>query len=116
MAIVNQRLTTTQLDILEVPVGKSYAITNIMVCNTNSNSSGLDADFDMHLIPDADSLGAKNMVVKQMTLPVGETFTFDSEKIVLGEGDKLSFVARPNNGGGDAGNTNLSATVSYLEV
>jgi len=114
MAIVNQRLTTTQLDILTVPAGKSYAITNIMVCNTDYSSSGLDASFDMHLIINGEPLSnAKTMVVKEMTLPVGETFTFDSEKIVLEAGDKISFVAEPDAG---SGNVNLAATVSYLEV
>lgn len=114
MAIVNERLTTTQLDILEVPAGKSYAITNVLVCNTDYSNSGLDASFDMHLIVNGEALNnAKTMVVKELILPVGETFTFDSERIVLEEGDKLSFVAQPDAG---AGNTNLAATVSYLEV
>jgi len=114
MAIVNQRLTTTQLDILTVPAGKSYAITNILVCNTDYTTSGLDASFDMHLIANGDSLSnAKTLVVKELNLPVGETFTFDSERIVLEAGDKLSFVAEPDAG---SGNTNLAATVSYLEV
>jgi len=114
MAIVNQRLTTTQLDILEVPAGKSYAITNILVCNTDFSGSGLNASFDLHLIRDGDALSnAKTMVVKELDLPVGETFTFDSERIVLEEGDKISFVAEPDAG---SGNVNLAATVSYLEV
>jgi hypothetical protein len=32
---------------------------------------------------------------------------------VLNAGDKISFVAGPDSGGG---NTNLAATISYLEV
>ena len=47
MAIVNQRLTTTQLDAITVPAGKSYAITNILICN---NSTTTDATVDMHLV------------------------------------------------------------------
>lgn len=114
MAIVNQRLTTTQLDILEVPPGKSYAITNIMVCNTDSNSDDAAGSFDMHLVPNSTALASTtNMVIKALELPKGETFTFDSEKIVLEEGDKLSFIARDDNTNNP---TNLSATVSYLEV
>lgn len=118
MAIVNQRLTTTQLNILTVPPGKSYAITNVLVCNTNFSNSGLDASFDMHLIPNNGGnpgtlSNAKTLVVKELNLPVGETFTFDSERIVLEAGDMLSFVAEPDVG---SDNTNLAATVSYLEV
>jgi hypothetical protein len=111
MAIENDQLTTTQKDLLTVPAGKSYAITAIMVCNT---SSGATASFDMHLIKSGEALANKvTKVVSELSLPAGETFTFDSEKVVLEAGDKLSFVAEPDIG---AGLTDLAATVSYLEV
>jgi hypothetical protein len=110
MAIVNQQLTTTQLDMITVPASKSYAITNILVCN----NGGADASFDMHLIPQSSSLSnAVTRVINNLTLPAGETFTFDNEKIVLEVGDKIAFVAEPDIG---ASLTNLAATVSYLEV
>jgi hypothetical protein len=111
MAIENSNLTTTQLDLLTVPAGKSYAITNIMVCNSHSADA---ASFDMHLIKNGEALSnTSTIVVKELNLPGAETFTFDSERIVLDEGDKLSFVAEPDAG---SGNTTLVATVSYLEV
>jgi hypothetical protein len=111
MAIVNAQLTSTQLDLLTVPAGKSYAITNILVCNNDNTDS---ASFDLHLIPSGDPLSnVITRVVNNLTLPAEETFTFDSERIILEAGDTVSFVAEPNIG---AGLTNLSATVSYLEV
>ena len=80
MAITNAQLTTTQLDVLTVPVSKSYAITNILVCNNGSAT----ASFDLHLIPQSDSLdNAVTRVINNLELPAGETFTFDNEKIVL---------------------------------
>jgi hypothetical protein len=110
MAIVNQQLTITQLDMITVPASKSYAITNILVCNNGVAS----ASFDMHLIPQGTSLNnLVTRVINNLILPAGETFTFDSEKIVLDVGDKLSFVAEPDIG---TNLTNLAATVSYLEV
>jgi len=110
MAIVNAQLTSTQLDILTVPAGKSYAITNILVCNQDETD---DATFDLHFIPSGDPMdNAITRVVNNLTLPAAETFTFDSERIVLEAGDTVSFVAEPNVGG----LTVLSATVSYLEV
>lgn len=115
MAIVNQQLITTQLDALTVPADKSYAITNILVCNNGS----VAASFDMHLIPQSSSLSNDvTRVINNLQLPAGETFTFDSEKIVLEVGDKISFVAEPQSTepGADAGDTCLAATVSYLEV
>jgi len=111
MSIVNAQLTSTQLDVLTVPAGKTYAITNILVCNQDGTD---DASFDLHFIPSGDPLNnAVTRVVNNLTLPAGETFTFDSERIVLDEGDTVSFVAEPNIG---AGLTDLSATISYLEV
>jgi hypothetical protein len=110
MAIVNAQLTTTQLDMITVPASKSYAITNIMVCNNGSTP----ASFDMHFVPQSSSLSnSVTRVINNLELPVGETFTFDSERVVLEVGDKLAFVAEPDSG---AGLTALSATVSYLEV
>ena len=53
---------------------------------------------------------SQTTVIRELELPAGETFTFDSEKVVLEGGEKLSFV-------GDAANAaNLSVSVSYLEV
>ena len=116
MAIVNAQLTTAQLDIIDqvgglgVPAGKSYAITNVLVCNTGT----ADATFDMHLIPSGDALNNKvTAVVRDLTLPGKETFTFDSERIVLEAGDKIVFVASTDIG---SALTDLAATVSYLEV
>jgi len=92
MAIINQQLKITQVDLLTVPASKSYAITNILVCNNGAET----ASFDMHLIPQSSSLdNNETRVINNLILPAGETFTFDSEKIVLDEGDKISFVAEP---------------------
>lgn len=118
MAIVNAQLTTTALDGLTVPSGKSYAITNILVCNTYSPNDPTpenhSANFDLHLIPNGDSLDNKvTCVVRDLELPAGETFTFDSERIVLEAGDKVTFVAEPNIG---SNLTDLAVTISYLEV
>lgn len=111
MAIKNLQLTTNQLDFLEVPTDKSYAITNILVCNTSTTNS---ANFTMHLIPDTEAKDDKvTPVVRALELPPGETFTFDSERIVLESGDKVSFEAGPDIG---SQLTDLAATVSYLEV
>ena len=110
MAIVNAQLTLSTLEALTVPASKSYAITNILVCNNGTST----ASFDMHLIPQSSSLSnSVTRVINNLELPVGETFTFDTERVVLEVGDKLSFIAQPDAG---AGLTALSATVSYLEV
>jgi hypothetical protein len=108
MAIVNKRLTGSQDNVVVVPSGKRYAITNILVCN--NSSSGSQA-FDIHLIANTGGTPGTlddnvTRVVNNLDLPAGETFTFDSEKVILEAGDMLSFV----------GNSDLATTVSYLEV
>jgi|TARA_B110000259_G_scaffold135823_1_gene153002 hypothetical protein len=110
MAIVNAQLTTNALDAITVPASKSYAITNILVCNTGA----ADATFDLHFIASGSALNNKiTRVINNLTLPASETFTFDSERIVLEAGDKVSFVASPDIG---AALTDLATTISYLEV
>ena len=113
MAIENSQLTDTQLDLLTVPAGKTYAITSIMVCNTYSpndpSPENETASFDMHFIKSGQSLGNQTTcVVRELELPAGETFTFDSEKVILEEGDRIVLLGESP--------TVLSATVSYLEV
>lgn len=104
MAIVNAQLTGSQQDILTVPSGKTYAITNILVCNNSSSTAG---SFDLHFIPDQ-AVKDDNVtrIINTLELPATETFTFDSERIILEAGDSVSFV----------GDTVLAATISYLEV
>lgn len=124
MAILNAQLTTTQLNIFDpsgssgVPAGKRYAITSVMVTNTfspsDSDASSHTANFDMHFRKSGQALSSKvTCVVKELELPAGETFTFDSEKVILDAGEELSFVAGPDIG---SGLTDLAVSVSYLEV
>ena len=119
MAIVNAVITddSTPTTVLTVPSGKNYAVTTSIICNTYvPNPDDIDegrAYFDMYLVPNgsADPLPYESQVIKDLSLRAGETFTFDSEKLVLSEGDKIIFVSYSIASGGD-----LSATVSYLEV
>jgi len=112
MAIVNTLIGNTDTTVLTVPVGKRYAITTIMVCNTWTPNPADEYDgitnFDMHFVPNGQAKGNRNMVIRNLILPAGETFTFDSEKVILDEGDRVTFLGESP--------TNLSATVSYLEV
>ena len=108
MAIKNARLTGSQLNVLTVPSGKRYAITNILVCNNAGSGAQV---FDLHFIENSGgSIGTLpnniTRVINNLSLPFGETFTFDSEKVILEAGDTVSFV----------GHADLATTISYLEV
>ena len=111
MAIANSLITGTTT-LLTVPAGKRYAITTIMVCNTWLPNPGHEEDgetnFDLHFLPNGEGKGDNNKVINALVLPAGETFTFDSEKIVLEAGDSVVIEGESPE--------NLSATISYLEV
>jgi hypothetical protein len=112
MAIVNSAIGATDTTVLTVPSGKRYAITTILVCNTHvpetfDTDEGLTV-FDMHLVPSGQPKGDVNKVVNSLYMPAGETFVFDSEKIILEAGDSIIILGESP--------TNLNATVSYLEV
>ena len=79
------------------------AITTIIICNTSAGP----LDLTLHAIPSAGSVSTTNMIVKALTVPAGDTVSFDQEKMVLSNGDFLVAVGS---------NTGLSATVSTLAV
>ena len=110
MAIYNQVLETAQTDVLTVPADKKYAILTVLVCNYASTGS---ARFTLHLVQNGDPRGDQNMIVNELELPAGETFTLDSEKIVLDSGDFISCYAQPDSG---SGLTDLAITVSWMEA
>lgn len=112
MAIQNTQINTTNTDLLPdngvdytVPANKRYAITTIMVCNTQNT----DSAFDLHLVKSGDPIGVGNLIVNNLTIAAQDTFTFDSEKIVLEAGDRIVASAQP-------ASNQLTATVSWLEV
>lgn len=107
MAIQNVTLANGDNLLIQPPSGKRYAILTIMVCNT---SDAADADFTMYFVPNGGPTNISTMVVNQMPLPRQETFTFDTEKLILDGGDKIVL----NSSGPTFGI--LTATVSFMEV
>lgn len=130
MAIESSRLATGNTTLLTIPSGKEYAITTIIFCNTyNPNPLDRDegeANFDLHLINESEIISAgsvnsaianNNRVINRLNLKAGESYSFNSEKLILSPGDAIAVVASPDqNPGSPTGFTNLSATLSYLEV
>lgn len=125
MAIVNQAIisngsggaTDYRYTMITVPAGEEWAITNIMVCNTYdpsaSNPQNETCVFDLHLVPsDGSYSDATTSVVRRLSLPAGETFTFDTEKIVLSAGDSVVV----NGSAPVSGTGRLACTVSYIKV
>jgi hypothetical protein len=124
MAIQSVEIATNNSSydtLLTVPAGKNYAITTIIVCNTyvpnpNDLEEGLSS-FDMFLHPagsvdpiDPTVFSYTSQVIKNLELRAGESFTFDSEKLILGPGDEIRLI------GYSSSNGTISATVSWLEM
>jgi|TARA_B100001964_G_scaffold46241_2_gene51555 hypothetical protein len=109
MAIAQATLSGTPTVLLTVPAGKQYAITTLMVCNfAAAGVPANNSQFDLHFVQNGAALSTLNQIVKDLPVPGGETFTFDSEKIILDAGDTVQLQAQAP--------FNLSVTVSYLEV
>lgn len=115
MAITNTTLTTAPQSLLSaVPTGSSYALTVLMCCNTatpDANDPDLNADnLTIYVINNANagSAGTSNMIINNVKIRAGETFTLDTEKVILEENDTLA--AKSSTG------TNLSVMVSYVEI
>jgi hypothetical protein len=79
------------------------AITTIIVCNTG----GTNRTLTLYAVANGNSANATTMIVNALSIPAGETVSFDQEKMVLSTGDLIIAV-------GDS--TGLSATVSTLAV
>lgn len=110
MAISNSTINLTDTIILTVPAEKSYAITTILVCNTaiDDGTGTNNTNFDMHVIPNGQTKTDTNLVLNNIAVAAEDTFTFNVERIVLEQGDRVVFVGKTP--------ANLSATISYLEV
>jgi hypothetical protein len=109
MAIKNTAIQNINTDIFTCPGSlpvdpQEHAVTCMIFCNT----SGSDATVNLHVVPRNEIAADANKVINALNIPASETFTFDTEKIILETGDRLVAVAS---------NTNrLVVTVSTIRV
>jgi hypothetical protein len=105
MAIANQTLTTSGLNIFLCPASQEHAVTCVVFCNTSVST----VTISVYAIPSGiGSVSSASQVIKDLTLPAGETFTFDTEKFVLSAGDRLHATCSANSA--------VTATVSSMRV
>ena len=105
MAIYNTQITATtsgSADTLASGSG-ARAITTVIVCNTTAS----DKTVTLYAVPSGGSAGDGTMIVNTLTVPAGDTVSFDQEKMVLGSGDELKAICSASG---------LTATVSTLVV
>jgi len=110
MAINNVLILSTDTTALSVPAGKKYAITTLLVCNYGTSTNSInDSSFNMYVIKGSGGVkSSTNLVLNNVSLPAQETFTFNVERLILEEGDRVILNSPDDD--------KLSATISYLEV
>jgi hypothetical protein len=112
MAIQSTQIGGGFTDILTVPANQSWAVTTMLFCNTslpqNIYTDDGDTFLDLHFCKAGAAANDGNMVLNNIPIPAGETFSFDTEKIILEAGDIIKAATTSP--------TNITATVSYIEV
>lgn len=119
MAVANAQITTgSSLDILTVPAGKNYAITSIILCNTETPDPTGDNDvyFSIYVRVNGAVANNSNKIVSTAELPGSDTFTLDSEKMVLSAGDMIRVANEGVVNQSSVASPNITATISWLEV
>lgn len=110
MAIKNTAIPATTDTSIYTSVGDN-AITTVIICNTNSTPGTGDRTLTLYAVANnagaVGTTGAGNMIVQTLTIPAGETISFDQEKMVLANNDAIFAYAS---------GTGLTATVSTLPV
>ena len=105
MALNNSEILATNTTVFSS--SGNNAITTVVFCNTG----GTDRTLTLYAVANnAGSVGTPgtgNMIVNSLTIPAGETVSFDQEKLVLTNNDTLVAVAS---------GTGITATVSTLPV
>jgi len=81
------------------------AVTVIYICNT----SATDGDVDVYLVPNGETVGSQHLIYKNLIIRSNDTYIIDSEKLILGTGDRI-FIAAPDSAG------EFNATISTKGV
>lgn len=110
MAISNSAIGPTNTTIYTS--SGNNAITTIIVCNSvvfdPANPTANESKLYMWAVPSGQGVTDLNLIVNGLPVPAGETVSFDQEKMVLANGDRL--IARSDSP------ANLVVTVSTLAV
>jgi hypothetical protein len=110
MAIKNVRISTTNatevlLNDQAVGGGNDIAVTIMILCNTSAST---DVTVDLHVVAAGDAAGEDNQIMKDLSIPAGESFSLDTEKFVMEENDGIQVVASTANV--------VTVTSSYVRV
>lgn len=91
--------TTTQVFL----ANGQQAITTMIFCNISSVS---DTELNVFVVPFGSNATPSTQIMKSVSIPAGETFVLDTERLILEDGDAVWAQATVNNV--------ITATVSSL--
>lgn len=111
MAILSTSLTTTPIPI-SPDLSSDSAVTVMLFCNLNEPDP-LDPNAGRELVEIyAVASGATptdlNKIANQVPIDAGDTFTFSTERLVLGPNDRIHAAASSSN--------SVSVTISYVVI
>ena len=72
-------------DLLVVPPDTEMAISTIFFCNTSETQYD---DFWIYGVPTGETAGDENVILLKVRVDPTDTFTMDTERIILSAGDK----------------------------
>jgi hypothetical protein len=104
MTLLSTLLSNDSTDIITVAQGQQYAVTSMFFCNT----SNVECLLQVWLVSGNSSPTNQNKIIHNLLIAPGDTFTFDTEKIIL---DSLDFIEA-----GASPDGSVSATISYVRV
>jgi hypothetical protein len=109
MALTSTEITNTGEDIFLCPGTdpsdiQEHAVTCMIFCNTSAS----DVTLDLYAVASTLGVSTRTQIIKELSVPAGETFTFDQEKVILSTADRIHAVASASN--------RLSVTVSSMRV
>ena len=126
MAVIGRTVTGTTINSPTTIYTSSgnNAVTCIAICNVGTISltdeTSQSVDVNVYVISpsgggDNTAVSNSSLIVKQLTVPAGETVFFNDEKFVLANNDSIQ-VGYQMSGGAGAVNNLVTVTVSTLPV
>jgi len=83
--ITNTQIASTTTTRIYLSTGQS-AVTTAIFCNTDNS---VTATLNVYAVPYGLNANATTQIMKGVTLPAGETFVMDTERLILENGDAL---------------------------
>jgi len=112
--MINSQVINSGVDTTIYTSTGTTAVTVMIFCNTatpTSNEETNAVSLELHVVGSGNTIGSDNAIVMGLVIPAGETVFFDTERLVLENGDFVTGKLTAINGTGS-----ITATVSALSV